>query len=81
MINKNVLKPVVNCWVSHPKFGQGLVLKVYEGLDGITLKVKWRVTENGITQISQGQVSSGFKVGMEVQHVPALNTQKSLVKN
>lgn len=78
MINKNVLKPVVNCWVSHPKFGQGLVLKVYEGLDGITLKVKWRVTENGITQISQGQVSSGFKVGMEVQHVPALNTQKSL---
>lgn len=78
MMNKYVLKPVVQCWVSHPQFGQGLVLKVYEGLDGITLKVKWRDTEHGATQISQGQVSSGYKVGMEVQHVPVLNTQKSL---
>ena len=78
MLNQQTLKPVPNSWVCHKQFGQGLVLKVYEGLNGITLKVKWQNGSNDSSQVSLSSVSSGFKLGMEVQHVPVSSTQKSL---
>lgn len=67
---QNRLKPVRGCWVQHKKFGRGLVREVLDNTDGVTLKVVWQNREYGQTHVSASSVTSGFMVGMEVQHVP-----------
>ncbi|MEJ2912517.1 DEAD/DEAH box helicase [Pseudoalteromonas sp. C12FD-1] len=73
----NGLKPVKRCWVRHEKLGDGLVQQVMEGLDGITLKIHWSALRRQTLELLSSVVS-GFKVGMEVQHVPVSNSEKSL---
>jgi len=78
MRNNNGIKPVKGCWVAHKDNGEGLVLNVLEGMDGITLKVHWKNTQLGQTLIPFESVCSGFMVGMEVQHTPISKADKSL---
>lgn len=73
----NGLKPVKRCWVRHEKLGDGLVQQVMEGLDGVTLKIHWPALGRQTLELLSS-VGSGFKVGMEVQHVPVSNSEKSL---
>ncbi|WP_076920784.1 DEAD/DEAH box helicase [Pseudoalteromonas sp. SK20] len=73
----NGLKPVTRCWVRHEKFGDGLVQQVMEGLDGVTLKIHWPALGRQTLELLSS-VGSGFKVGMEVQHVPVSKSEKSL---
>ncbi len=77
MSNFKGLKPVKRCWVKHEKLGDGLVQQVMEGLDGVTLKVHWPALGRQTLELLSSVVS-GFKVGMEVQHVPVSNNEKSL---
>lgn len=72
------LKPVKRCWVAHGKYGTGLVQQIMEGMDGITLKVNWRDTKESPSIVPLESVSSGFMLGMEVQHVPISKAEKSL---
>lgn len=72
------LKPVQNCWVSHDRFGAGIVRQVMEGIDGVTLKVHWTKGNHGQTLVPGSALKSGFMVGMEVQHVPVSKADTSL---
>lgn len=72
------LKPVNRCWVKHERFGVGMVLNVMEGVDGITLKVNWKDSSEASPLVRLESVTSGFMVGMEVQHVPISKAEKSL---
>jgi ERCC4-related helicase len=78
MLPLKQLKPVQRCWVTHDKFGDGLVFQAMEGLDGVTLKVHWKNKEFGKSMVPLLSVGSGFMVGMEVQHVPVSSADKSL---
>ena len=72
------LKPVKRCWVAHEKYGTGLVQQIMEGMDGITLKVNWRDAKEVPSLVKLESVSSGFMLGMEVQHVPISKAETSL---
>lgn len=70
--------PVVNCWVSHDKFGKGIVRQVIEGINDFTLKVHWQDAQYLNQVVTLSSVISGFMVGMEVQHVPIVKADTSL---
>lgn len=72
------LKPVKGCWVSHEKYGYGVVRQVFNNIEGVTLKVSWQKREYGQTHILASSVVSGFMVGMEVQYVPVSNVESYL---
>lgn len=78
MLKNIALKPVPNTWVNHEKYGNGLVTKINEGIDGVVLKIRWTDKNVQINTVNLSQVKSGFKVGMEVQHIPVMAAQKSL---
>lgn len=72
------LVPVKRCWVDHNCYGHGVVIQTMEGVDGVSLKVSWSNKEHGQKIVPLNSVSSGFKVGMEVQHFPVSSSESSL---
>lgn len=73
----HTIKPVKRCWVKHVSYGEGLVLNSTEGPNSIMLNVYWP-NQSDQTLVNTDSVTSGFKVGMEVQHVPVSKAEKSL---
>ncbi|WP_200911579.1 DEAD/DEAH box helicase [Teredinibacter purpureus] len=78
MIGVSTRIPVKKCWVKHDSYGLGMVLGSMEGVDGISLKVKWNDREVTDNIVALSAVTSGFKVGMEVKHTPISATETSL---
>ncbi|MBU2967544.1 DEAD/DEAH box helicase family protein [Amphritea atlantica] len=75
MKTKERLLPTQNCWVSYNNNG-GVVLGTMEGADGISAKVRFKDSIERIVLIEE--LSSGFKVGMDVRHVPSRTGAQSL---
>jgi ERCC4-related helicase len=73
---KNRLIPTKQCWVlSGDRLG--LVLQTMEGIDGVSVKIRWKGgAEVGIVPLVG--LRNGFQVGMEVQHLPSVSTRQSL---
>lgn len=67
--------PEKYCWVKHKTLGDGLVLKTFESVDEVVIKVRWK---DEVTTVPFSSLTSGYKVGMEVQHVPISSAENSL---
>lgn len=72
---KERLIPTANCWVYHHD-AHGVVIGTMDGPEGLSAKVRFVDKFERIVPI--GELSSGFKVGMEVQHVPSRPGAQSL---
>lgn len=72
------LIPTARCWVSHDHYGLGLVSQSMEGINGVSLKIIWQDKSVNENTVPLETVQSGFKLGMEVQHIPNSNAEVSL---
>ena len=72
------LVPISKCWVSHERYGKGLVIQSMEGVEGISLKISWHDKSVNEHVVPLESVQSGFEVGMEVQHKPSSKAEYSL---
>jgi len=78
MSNLETRIPVEKCWISHKKYGLGLVIHSMDGTEGISLKIKWYDKSVEKDTVLLDSVTCGFSVGMEVQHHPSSAIETSL---